>query len=283
MPPQPYIPPPPWWQTGWVALPIFAAAAGAGVGLAIWQERNAPPPFCPETVTPDGGLLADVDYLEARTADAPTDAELPMVILLHGRQSTPAQIANAAVALPKPARLIAPQGFVAGPEGQRSWFEGDGTSLVEEALDLATELESFVEAIQKCRPTRGKPLVAGYDEGALIAYALATDLPDQIEGAVGAAGPLPAGLGPVVAETHVVHGRDDAEVPFEPVGQAAAAMAGVGAPIHLHPMSGVGHGLRGALQLEWLQRILESLPPEPLPPPVEKPPQPPADLPDPRG
>lgn len=257
----------PWWKTRWIALPIFAAAAVAGgVAAAVARRRSPPdgpgtPDWCHPGVGILGGQLEDVDYVELRTGDAGPDEPLPMVIALHTRGMKAERIAEFASGLPGKVRVIAPVGFEDAGLGH-SWTatKPDDPKYGAELQDVAAYLVNFIEAIQQCRPTLGKPVVSGYSGGADLAFALAAEAGGQLGGSVGAAGWFPPGVGPVTSPVVVVHGRNDTAVPYDRTANEVAARIGTtpGEPIQLVPMEGVGHSFAGALQIKWLEQTAKA-------------------------
>lgn len=257
----------PAWNTPWIAVPLWGVAVLAGIGIAEARVRSGavhvpPPPSCPPTFDPAGGDLGDVTYVERRSGGAGPHALLPLLVVLHPRDTDPAAFADwVALHLPKPARIVAPFGFFPNGDAaqERRWTDFPPTDPVysKELADAAVGLAAFLDVIRRCRPTLGEPIVAGYGEGAAMAYAVATESPELVAVAVGAAGPL---LGdPPRAPTVVIHGRDDAVVPYDPVAAAVAAYASAGAPVQIVPMTGVGHSFAGALAVRWLDEVAKDL------------------------
>lgn len=239
----------PWWRTGWVALPVFAAAAAVGAGTAALVAGPAPlpPPLCPD-VGPDGGRVEGLDYVERRTEGAEADAPLPMLVLLHGSGMTDHQMAELASGIPVPARLIAPRGFYADAGGGFSWRDAAGqVTLAEDAGSFS----NFLEQIRRCRPTRGLPVVAGYDQGADLAYEIAVEDPKLVAAVVGAGGEVPRRL--VRAPTVALHGVKDTVASFPRIHNEWQVQISKGAPVRLLRMFGVDHSFAGALQIKLWQ------------------------------
>lgn len=249
----------PWWRTPWVALPILAAAAGLGVAAAAvalhtrQRKHNGVPSWCHPGVGEWGGQLEGIDYVELRPADAQPNERLPMVIALHSRGMTGEKMAELASHLPGRIRVIIPEGRYDAAMG-KAWTEAgqNHADYPEQLQDVAAELVAFVEAIPQCRPTVGKPVVAGYSAGADVAFALAAEAPKVIEAAVGAAGWIPSEVEPLGAPTTAIHGRKDEAVPYERTSLEVAKRVGRGEPISWVPLANVGHSFAGALQLRWL-------------------------------
>lgn len=233
----------------WGIPAVLLGAAGVGALLAWTTQPSAaaPAPAACDDVGPHGGSLEDVEYVEARTQGAPAAAALPMVIVLA--DGDPASSAAALSGLPVAVRVVAPR-----PLQDLAWIP-DGTDPSAALADAAENLASFVERIQQCRPTTGRPVVAGYAAGADLAVALAGEIPLALGGAVLSAASFPAGLHPVGVPTMAIHGRDDAIVPYAAAQAAVEARVGAGEPITWIPMTGVGHSMAGALGIRWLEAI----------------------------
>jgi phospholipase/carboxylesterase len=206
-----------------------------------------------------GGQLEGVDYVELRSPGTSQDEQLPMIVALHSHGMTAEKMAELASHVTGRVRVIAPSGFEEAGLGRAWTTERDDDPQYATALgDAAAQLVNFLDAIQQCRPTVGKPIVAGYSAGADLAFALAVDAPQHISAAVGAAGWLPPEFGPVGAALTAVHGRDDTAAPYERTALEIEARDGKGEPVTLVPMTGVGHSIAGALQLRWLQAMSEA-------------------------
>jgi predicted esterase len=173
-----------------------------------------------------------------------------MLVVLHGRGSTGAELADLATAIPIKARIIAPLGPYPSEGGGFQW--SDPAGVVELAED-AGFLYNFLEQIRRCRPTAGKPVVAGYDQGAEVAYLIAADEPVLVSGVVGAGGRPHPELGNVRAPTVALHGMVDEVVPYAAVKEGWDAMVAAGAPLRFIRMFGVGHSFAGALQIKLWQ------------------------------
>ncbi len=246
----------PWWQTPWVAAPILAAAAATGAGIAALtrDERPPGPPPCPNVGT-DGGIVAGVEYAERLSGGAAPDETLPMLVLLHGRGMTGGEIADLAAALPVKARIIAPLGGYPSGAG----FQWSDPELTVPIVEDAGAIANFLEVVPRCRPTVGKPVLAGYDEGAEVAYIIAADDPGLVTGVVGAAGAPHPELGLVRAPTVVLHGIKDDVLPYTDVEQVWKAMVAADAPVRVLRMFGVTHSFAGALQIKLWQETSRML------------------------
>lgn len=241
----------PWWKTPWVAVPIFGASAAAGVTVAALTRREdaAPPRRCPGAGV-DGGVVEGIEYAEFRSAGGSPEETLPMLVVLHGRGMTGSQMGALATALPVKARIVSPLGMHPSDDGGFQWADPTGVVPLHEDAGV---LYNFLEEVRRCRPTIGKPVVAGYDEGAEVAYLIAADEPNLVSGVVGAAGRPHLDLGAVRAPTVALHGMADEVLPHTEVQDAWRTMVSEGAPVRFIRMFGVGHSFAGALQIKLWQ------------------------------
>jgi len=251
----------PWWNTWWVALPVWTAAGIAGMALAARRRISPPPPPLCEGVEMDGGHLEGIDYVELRSGKAGAELTLPMLVVLHGGSLTAAGIGNlAATGIPVKARVIAPSGFYVAPgddgEGHATWTDPSGEMPLRED---ASQLASFLEQIRRCRPTVGKPVIAGYDEGADLAYLLAVQHPDLVDSVVMAGGMPDLVAGLPAAPVRGLHGQKDEVYPYDEARDAYHELIASGAPVHFLRMFGVGHSFAGALQIKLWQEASRAL------------------------
>ena len=201
-----------------------------------------------------GGTLEGVRYLEHNPPGL-ENARLPMLIVLHGRGSRPSGVFGMARGAAGGVRVIAPEGIE--PFGKvRAWFQSRSVDpeFNDQVRAAARRIAPFLRAIQACRPTVGKPVIAGHSQGAHMSYIMARLYPNLIRSAVAGSGYLPESLWarfdvPVAA----IHGTADATVPFA---RTATMVANTGASFH--PVSG-GHALSGQLKSLWLRKIQEQL------------------------
>ncbi len=187
-----------------------------------------------------------LEAIERASAGAALDAELPLLVLLHGRGSTPESFVAPFEALDRPARLLAIRAPIDEGEG-RAWFtfrEGGAAAIA--ALDaLVAPAFATIETARGARPTRGRPIVLGFSQGGMLAYALAFAHPESFSlvvpvSAVVLGRPpaaLPAGLAPIAA----FHGTTDEIIPLDAHQTDVAALTRAGARITLTPIEGATH------------------------------------------
>jgi phospholipase/carboxylesterase len=241
--------------------------------------RVEPPqaPAAPETVYPEPELelpaVAGVHYLELVTGGADPEAELPMIVALHGNGAYPRLMEYALVRDPgstsdpappfdAPARLIFLRGTeLIDPPGHARWFSitaNEAQSSPEQLAALSTEIESVakvtaaaIDELARTRPTRGKPILTGHSQGGILTFGLAILHPELFAAAYPLAGWLPQPLWPdqpasgATKQLKIValHGADDTVVSFERSREAITTLEQLGYTISLHPYPGVAHAL----------------------------------------
>jgi predicted esterase len=206
-----------------------------------------------------GGTLDGVTYEEIMTGGADPDAAVPMVIAFHGRGAAPEFMAPIVKDLRAPARIIIPQGI--DTLGKYfAWWDtkstGDQADLTAGMVRAAGRLAPFVEAIRDCRPTIGKPILAGHSQGGMLVLALAATKPESMDAAIAGSAWLPSGLWREgMAPVHLLHGSADTTVPYPRTRDMVEKLEALGNNWDLETIEGHGHGLSGSLKTRWLDRI----------------------------
>jgi len=199
-------------------------------------------------------------YLEMVTGGAAADAELPLVIALHGRGDTAENFAplfrdlsvRARVAILRPPH---PWG------GGQAWFLGARAHLdsrpkiAAELRALADRVVATADAIRAARPTRGRPVVMGFSQGGMLTWAVAVGHPRAIAAAFPVAGFLfpeivektrvdVAATPPIVA----FHGAADPLVSVDDERQGVRLLEKRGVRVDLRVYPGLGHELPPVLR-----------------------------------
>jgi len=209
---------------------------------------------------PTSGEAAGVHYLEIVTGRADPASELPLVMAIHGLGDRPENFAPVLSDLDEPARLIVPRGLSAYGDGF-SWFPFRG-ELREEALERgvrasAQALAKALEALQKTRPTRGRPIVTGFSQGGALSFALAVLHPTSVAASIPVGGwvafPLPkeAPASPRPPIT-ALHGATDSLIPVAPTRGSVASLKALGFEAELREFPGVGHTIPEPMRRELL-------------------------------
>jgi phospholipase/carboxylesterase len=276
----------------WPLLACLACEAGAAPPVAPPPIAARAPAPAPEVAAPasqpppaaDHGYhkAAGVEYLEILHVPPGTpkekipaaDAELPLLVAIHGRGDTPEDFKGLVDALPVAVRLIVPRAFDALPDGGWSWFPIRARSADLEALargiDAANDrLAAMIAELLKSRPTRGLAVVTGFSQGGMLSFSLATDHPELIAAAVPVGGWLPPPLWPkTLPEGHVpkivaLHGEDDQVVRHAPTRDAVDALKKQGWPVTLQSFPDVAHALPVPVRRALLDELRRALPAPP--------------------
>ena len=198
------------------------------------------------------------EHLEIRTAGASEDAELPLIVALHGRGDRPEHFAPLFEDFPVPARvaiLRPPHPFGSG----LAWFrtardeEGSSARIASELSRHADRVVATSEAIRRARPTRGAPVVMGFSQGAMLTYAVAARRPAAFAAAFPVSGLLfpellegaPSRLPPIRA----FHGRSDPLVAIEDDRRGVALLQARGADVELREFD-APHTITGEMRRE---------------------------------
>jgi phospholipase/carboxylesterase len=222
-------------------------------------------PSAAEPASTTRGEIAGVHYLEHMTGGARPDERVPMIVALHPMDGDPVDFLPLLRRYRRRARLILPYGHPSG--GMYFWYDFGrddviGTLVTREADRLAVALAALVAA----RPTVGKPLVTGFSQGGMMAFALAVTHPEALAAAFPisgllppplypsaalSSGPRPTTLPPVVA----FHGASDLAVPTQGARASIAELRQAGYTAELHEYAGVEHDIAAEELGEILERI----------------------------
>ncbi len=232
------------------------ATAPASVSSAPDSVEPEPVPEPQEApiAAPVRPIAGELHYVERILGDAKADDPLPMIIAIHGLGDDPDNFAHLFDTYAGTARLILPQGIDATPEGGWSWFptrarSADVNSLAAGIKTSADKLAVTIAALRESRPTQGAPIVTGFSQGGMLAFALAVHHPDQVGFAIPVGGWLPPPLWPTAApraahpDIVALHGTADNAVPYEPTKEAIDAMVAQGYSVSLRSYEGVRHAI----------------------------------------
>lgn len=199
------------------------------------------------------GRIGNFDYIESIVGDVESiDAELPLVVLLHGRGGRPS-IPYAGMAGDPPVRVFSPRAPDKLGKDGFTWFATWSTSgqtelLARSIVGRADELAPAIQAYSKLRPTRGKPIVAGFSQGGILTYALVTRYPQLFAAAFPVAGwipeanlPKPPKKGSTYPLIHAMHGTIDETVPFADGRATVEALGRLGIKVEFTEVPGVAH------------------------------------------
>lgn len=203
-------------------------------------------------------FAAGLEYLLVEPRDVEPDAELPMVVFLHGRGDRPVAPQTAFLDLDTPIRLILPRAPEPYGDGY-AWMPVSAHDGESPALVAATEarVETLTRALTEWRrrhPTRGRPIVMGFSQGGILSAVLALRDPSGVGHAFPMAGWVPPSLAPgpldpyaPTAPIHALHGADDPILPASRTRAALGRLRAKGYPVVYEEIGGVGHELAPAM------------------------------------
>lgn len=203
------------------------------------------------------GHEAGLRYLELVSSDASEDESLPLIVFLHGRgdRAHSAWIDGLSVR----ARFVFPEAPLPFGDGF-SWFAfsitgSDPATLARDVAERATQLAGLLDALARKYPTRGKPIVAGFSQGAMLTFALALEHPDAIALGLPIAGMIPEPLlqralqnGARIAKLRALHGTSDHVIAFAPTASATEQLRARGHDVQLQAFPATDHTLSPAMR-----------------------------------
>jgi len=208
-------------------------------------------------------------YAEVRLGEAPEDAELPLVVMLHGRGDRPRIPGGPFGRVPTPMRVLVPRGPLALGRGY-AWARHSVTQnrhgeLATDLVAMADRLARLVRHVRETRPTAGTPIVTGFSQGGITAWTLALRHPDEVGLALPIAGWVPPRARPSplrregAARVRAMHGTADPIVRIEPTRELVRVLTDAGMPVSLLEIDGVEHVVTAEMNAqfeEWLEEAL---------------------------
>jgi predicted esterase len=213
------------------------------------------------------GLLASC----RRAEDAPTtgvrfvhvfahgaDTSAPLLVWIHGRGGTPEKFEAWWREFPAPLEIALPQGFAPSGSGW-SWFDWPPGVSEEDLVAAVSAAETRLwQGITDTAHGR-KVIVAGFSQGAILAYLMAARHPDTVLYAFPIAGLLPTTLLPSGhaprAPVYAMHGTTDDVIPADYGRATVAAFKKDGAAAELLELPGVGHTLTPEIRAALVTRV----------------------------
>ena len=224
------------------------------------------PSFADDRVPPMSGELAGLSYIETLMDGARVGAELPMVIALHYMGGSPATSIADYGDVDVQARLLSLAGPNAFNEGY-SWFPDgyydlDAIEQREITFDVADKVATFIRLATEAYPTRGRPILAGYSQGADLAHVIALRDPHLIAAALPMGGQFPDAWTEALdsdsalpREMLLFHGAVDEAVS---VAESVAAMqyyTAHGVSTTLRTYAGVGHSYPAEMKRDYAATV----------------------------
>lgn len=241
------------------------------------DEREPIPPELAGVQVRDGELEGFY-YIEVVLGDAGMQDDLPLVVLLHGRGDRPRVPGGPFGGVDRPVRVLLPRAPARLRDGW-TWLpvrvlDGRTEELAESLAAMSDRLADLIDAFSVRRACLGKPIVAGFSQGGLLAFALATRHPELVGAAFPLSGWLPPQLVPERAPEESppirsMHGTADDVVPIDPTRETITDLRAAGFDAELVELAGVRHEVTpemNALFRGWLSAALEQVAPLPLGP-----------------
>jgi len=237
-----------WWLVGLMAC--------ASSGVAELPAPVEPVPVVEAPTLPDGWL--------EHVVGGEADAELPMVVMVHGLGDRPESMLRVMAGLPGPVRIIAPRAPTPWGKGH-AWFtsrvrDGDTAVLEAQMRVGADALAAQLREVQQARPTKGKPVIAGFSQGGMLSFMVAAHHPDVVAKAVPVAGWLPPGLVPARAPQGAppivaLHGDADPILPLAPTQASVEGLKAAGFAVELQVFEGVQHQIPASVRAALYQQV----------------------------
>ena len=197
--------------------------------------------------------MLDGPRLAPLSGDRPTG----VVVLVHGYGSNGDDLISLAAmiqpSLPNLA-FVAPDapGMLPQMANARQWWPIESFSQVERATGAAAaapQLDAFLDAELAMTGLKAdRLLLVGFSQGTMMALQVGLRRPDRLAGIIGISGMLVA-ADRLEAEIRsrppvlLIHGTQDAVVPFRSLDLASKALDASGVPVETHVAPGVGHSV----------------------------------------
>ena len=210
-------------------------------------------------------------YVEIVTGGAPPDAELPLVIALHGRGDTPDGFAALFTGWDVRARIVIPRPPHAW-SGGHAWTPHDhlardkAPAIASDLIGLSDRVVATADAVRRARRTRGAGVVMGFSQGGMMAWTIAIRHPRAFTAAFPVAGFLFAEvlarqsiagvrLPPIVA----FHGTADQVVPLADDRRGVRLLEQKGGRADLRIYDGVAHEIPPTLRADLFKEMAAAL------------------------
>lgn len=231
------------------------------LALALAACGSSPPSTSPAADT--------LDYLALTTGGARDTQPLPLVVALHGRGDTADGFTRAFRDMPTPARVVLLRAPIHEGDSGDAWFTFqhlDTWNHVAQDVDaLCDRVVATVDAIEAAHPSRGRPILTGFSQGGMIAYAMALRHPDRFAALYPVSGILvtelyhhdhadPAHTPPIVA----FHGTRDEIIPIDADREAIATLERRGIHVELRAHDAT-HWLDGAMRTDLWTHIADAV------------------------
>ena len=147
---------------------------------------------------------AGLEYLLIEPREVSADDELPMLVYLHGRASTPEAPRRRFFDIEIPVRIIMPRAPDRYGRGY-SWMpvsaaSGESPELTRALVARARMIAEATRVWRDRHPTRGLPIVVGFSQGGLLSMELAMHHPGAVAEAISVNEFIPATIAFAPAE-----------------------------------------------------------------------------------
>lgn len=248
-------------EVRWPASPEGVSMAGELSATA--RTQGGATPLAPTGLPLDGeDLPPDAPGIHARSfvfdgmwvaevvlGDAPPDAELPLVVMFHGRGDRPRIPGGPFGRVPTPIRVLIPRGPLALGSGY-AWARFSVTQnrhdeLAADLVAIARRMARLIRHVERTRPTAGTPFVTGFSQGAMVSWTLSVRHPDVAGLVIPMAGWVPpaARPSPLPAQPPVraMHGTADPIVRIDPTREWVQQQRDAGVDLTWLELEGVAH------------------------------------------
>ena len=248
-------------EVRWPASPEGVSMAGELSATA--RTQGGATPLAPTGLPLDGeDLPPDAPGIQARSfvfdglwvaevvlGDAPPDAELPLVVMFHGRGDRPRIPGGPFGRVPTPIRVLIPRGPLALGSGY-AWARFSVTQnrhdeLAADLVAIARRMARLIRHVERTRPTAGTPIVTGFSQGAMVSWTLSVRHPDVAGLVIPMAGWVPpaARPSPLPAQPPVraMHGTADPIVRIDPTREWVQQQRDAGVDLTWLELEGVAH------------------------------------------
>jgi phospholipase/carboxylesterase len=216
--------------------------------------HTAPPKPSPQPERPDNLL----DYIEVLTGAAQAEDTLPLVVFIHGLGGRPESLIPFVEVFGEKARVILPRAPTPWGRGY-AWFgrsqNKNRSPLSDGMADSAKRIANLLSYLAETKPTRGRPILAGFSQGGMLSYAVATSHPQTIGLAIPISGLLPKPLWPKeigdaasYPRIRALHGKADNIVPINDARDTVSHLKQVGLDATLLEYPLVPHTISRAMQ-----------------------------------
>lgn len=214
---------------------------------------------------------AGLEYLLLEPNEVEPDAELPMLVYIHGRSSVPTPPDGPLFGVETPVRIIMPRAPDRSGYGY-SWMpvsaaHGERPELVGPLVARASMIADAMGEWRRRHPTRGRPIVVGFSQGGMLAMEIASAHPSSISQAIALAGWIPPSRMPTgprdpyttVAPIHALHGGADPILGAARTQATIERLIELGYPADIEVFEGVAHEVSPAMSERARGLILDAL------------------------